>query len=186
MDDEQILNLYFARDEQALVETDRKYGGYCFSLANGILNNQQDAEETVNDTYLKAWNTIPPHHPSVFKLFLAKITRNLAFSRWRQNTAGKRGGGEMQLVLDELADCICAPTRVEEQYSAKELSRAIRSFLDTLPVREQNIFLRRYFFVEESEAIARRYGMKPATVLRTLSRTRAKLKKCLTREGYAV
>ena len=186
MDDEQILDLYFARDEQALVETDRKYGGYCYSLANGILNNQQDAEETVNDTYLKAWNTIPPHRPSVFKLFLAKITRNLAFSRWRQNTAGKRGGGEMQLVLDELADCICAPTRVEEQYSAKELSRAIRSFLDTLPVREQNIFLRRYFFVEESEAIARRYGMKPATVLRTLSRTRAKLKKYLTREGYAV
>lgn len=186
MDDEQILNLYFARDEQALAETHRKYGSYCFRLANGILNNQQDAEETVNDTYLKAWNTIPPHRPSVFKLFLAKIARNLAFSRWRQNTAGKRGGGEMQLVLDELADCICAPTGVEEQYSAKELSRAIRSFLDTLPVREQNIFLRRYFFVEESEAIARRYGMKPATVLRTLSRTRAKLKKYLTREGYTV
>lgn len=186
MDDEQILNLYFARDEQALAETHRKYGSYCFRLANGILNNQQDAEETVNDTYLKAWNTIPPHRPSVFKLFLAKIARNLAFSRWRQNTAGKRGGGEMQLVLDELADCICAPAGVEEQYSAKELSRAIRAFLDTLPVREQNIFLRRYFFVEESEAIARRYGMKPATVLRTLSRTRAKLKKYLTREGYAV
>lgn len=92
----------------------------------------------------------------------------------------------MQLVLDELADCICAPTGVEEQYNAKELSNAIRSFLDTLPVREQNIFLRRYFFVEESGTIARRYGMKPATVLRTLSRTRAKLKKYLTREGYAV
>ena len=89
-------------------------------------------------------------------------------------------------MLDELADCICAPAGVEEQYSAKELSRAIRAFLDTLPIREQNIFLRRYFFVEESEAIARRYSMKPATVLRTLSRTRAKLKKYLTREGYAV
>ena len=126
MDDEQILDLYFARDEQALAETDRKYGGYCYSLANGILNSEQDAEETVSDTYLKAWNTIPPHRPGVFKLFLAKITRNLAFSRWRQNTAGKRGGGEMQLVLDELADCICAPVGVEEQYDAKELSRASR------------------------------------------------------------
>ena len=186
MDDEQILDLYFARDEQALAETDRKYGGYCYSLANGILNSEQDAEETVSDTYLKAWNTIPPHRPGVFKLFLAKITRNLAFSRWRQNTAGKRGGGAMQLVLDELADCICAPVGVEEQYDAKELSRAIRAFLDTLPVREQNIFLRRYFFVEESETIARRYGMKPETVLRTLSRTRTKLKKYLTREGYTV
>ena len=79
MDDEQILDLYFARDEQAVTETDRKYGGYCYSLANGILNSEQDAEETVSDTYLKAWNTIPPHRPSVFKLFLAKITRNLAF-----------------------------------------------------------------------------------------------------------
>ena len=186
MDDEQILDLYFARDEQAVAETDRKYGGYCFSLANGILNSEQDAEETISDTYLKAWNTIPPHRPSVFRLFLAKITRNLAFSRWRQNTAGKRGGGEMQLVLDELAECIAAPVGVEEQISAKELGKTIRAFLDTLPVREQDIFLGRYFFVEESETIARRYGMKPATVLRTLSRTRAKLKKYLTREGYAV
>ena len=186
MDDEQILDLYFTRDEQAVAETDRKYGGYCFSLANGILNSEQDAEETVSDAYLKAWNTIPPHRPSVFRLFLAKITRNLAFSRWRQNTAGKRGGGEMQRVLDELAECIAAPVGVEEQVSAKELGKTIRAFLDTLPVREQDIFLRRYFFVEESGTIARRYGMKPATVLRTLSRTRAKLRKYLTREGYAV
>ena len=186
MDDEQILDLCFARDEQAVAETDRKYVGYCFSLANGILSSKQDAEETVSDTYLKAWNSIPPQRPGVFKLYLAKITRNLAFSRWRQNTAEKRGGGEMQLVLDELADCIVAPEGGEEQVSAQELSRAIRAFLDTLPVREQNIFLRRYFFVEESEAIARRYGIKQATVLRTLSRTRAKLKKYLTQEGYSI
>ena len=186
MDDEQILDLYFARDEQAVAETDRKYGGYCFSLANGILNSEQDAEETVSDTYLKAWNTIPPHRPSVFKLFLAKITRNLAFSRWRQASAEKRGGGEMNLVLEELAECIAAPVGVEEQVNAKELGKTIRVFLDTLPAREQDIFLRRYFFVEESGTIAKRYGMKPATVLRTLSRTRAKLKKYLTREGYAV
>ena len=186
MDDEQILDLYFARDEQALAETDRKYGGYCFTLANGILNSEQDAEETVSDTYWKAWNTIPPHRPSVFKLFLAKITRNLAFSRWRQYSAEKRGGGEMNLVLDELAECIAAPVGVEEQVSAKELGKTIRAFLDTLPVQEQDIFLRRYFFVEESGTIAKRYGMKPATVLRTLSRTRMKLKKYLAREGYAV
>ena len=91
MNDEQILDLYFARDEQALLETDRKYGGYCFTLANSILHNDQDAEETVSDTYLKAWNAIPPKRPGIFKMFLAKITRNLAFTRWRAYSAEKRG-----------------------------------------------------------------------------------------------
>ena len=109
MNDEQILDLYFSRDEQAVAETDRKYGGYCFTLANSILHSDQDAEETVSDTYLRAWNTIPPKRPGIFKMFLAKITRNLAFSRWRSMNAEKRGGGEMTLVLEELDDCIAAP-----------------------------------------------------------------------------
>lgn len=186
MEDEKILDLYFARNEQAVTETDRKYGGYCFALANSILNNSQDAEETVSDTYLKAWNTIPPKRPNIFKMFLAKITRNLAFSRWRCYAAEKRGGGELELVLDELESCLAAPGNVEDRMNAQELAKAIRTFLDTLPQREQNIFLRRYFFAEESAVIARRYGMKPATVLRTLSRTREKLKHYLTQEGYAV
>ena len=170
MNDEQILDLYFARDEQAVAETDRKYGGYCFTLANSILHSDQDAEETVSDTYLRAWNTIPPKRPGIFKMFLAKITRNLAFSRWRSMNAEKRGGGEMTLVLEELDDCIAAPGCVGDGMDAKELAKAIR----------------RYFFVEESGVIAQRYGMKPATVLRTLSRTRQKLKNYLTQEGYTV
>lgn len=186
MEDSTILDLYFARDEQAVAETATKYGAYCFSLANSILPNKQDAEEAVSDTYWKTWNAIPPHRPAVFKLFLAKITRNVSFTRWRNLTADKRGGGEMALVLEELSSCIAAPGGVEDELNRKELAKAIRSFLDTLPAREQDIFLRRYFFVEESEAIARRYGMKTATVLRTLSRTRMKLKKYLTQEGYAV
>lgn len=186
MEDTKIIDLYFARSEQAITETDRKYGDYCFTLANSILGNKQDAEEAVSDTYLKTWNAIPPHRPAVLKLFLAKITRNLSFSRWRMYSAEKRGGGETALVLDELAGCLAAPGSVEDRMNGKELARTIRSFLDTLPKREQDIFLRRYFFVEESEAIARRYGMKPATVLRTLSRTRKKLKYYLTQEGYAV
>ncbi len=186
MDDETILELYFARDERAVAETDRKYGGYCFTLANAILHNQQDAEETVSDTYLKAWNAIPPRKPGILKMFLAKITRNLAFSRWRSCNAQKRGGGEMELVLEELAGCIAAPGSIEDGLNAKELAKTIRCFLNTLPVREQDLFLRRYFFVEETEAIAERYGMKPATVQRTLSRTRMKLKSYLTKEGYAV
>ena len=186
MNDEQILDLYFARDEQAVAETDRKYGGYCFTLANSILHSDQDAEETVSDTYMKAWSAIPPKRPAIFKMFLAKITRNLAFSRWRSLSAEKRGGGETALVLEELSECIAAPGAVEDGVDGKELARTIRAFLSTLPEREQDIFLRRYFFVEESGAIAQRYGMKPATVLRTLSRTRGKLKKYLTQEGYTV
>lgn len=186
MEDEEILDLYFARDERAVAQTDQKYGPYCFSLAKSILNNDQDAEETVSDTYLKVWQTIPPKRPQIFRLFLAKITRNLAFSRWRSFTAAKRGGGEMALVLEELGDCLSAPGSVEDNLNVKELAKAIRAFLNTLPVREQDIFLRRYFYVEESDVIARRYAMKPATVQRTLSRTRAKLKKYLIQEGYAV
>ncbi|MBQ2855398.1 MAG: sigma-70 family RNA polymerase sigma factor [Oscillospiraceae bacterium] len=186
MEDTKILDLYFARDEQAIAETAQKYGGYCFTLANSILPNKQDAEEAVSDTYWKTWNAIPPCRPAVLKLFLAKITRNLSFSRWRQQTAEKRGGGEMALVLDELSECVATPGSVEDRLNGKELAIAIRSFLDTLPKREQDVFLRRYFFVEESETIAKRYGMKQATVLRTLSRTRCKLKQYLSKEGYAV
>ncbi len=186
MEDEAILNLYFARDEQAVTETDRKYGRYCYTLADNILHNPQDAEETVSDTWLQAWRSIPPQRPQVLRMFLAKITRNLAFTRWRSQSAEKRGGGETALVLEELAGCIAGPGRVDDRLNGQELARTIRSFLATLPVREQDIFLRRYFFVEESEVIARRYGMKPATVLRTLSRTRAKLRTYLQKEGYAV
>ena len=186
MEDDQILDLYFARDERALAETDRKYGSYCFSLARNILDNDQDAEETVSDTWWKTWNAIPPRRPGVFRLFLARITRNLAFTRWRKASAGKRGGGEMELVLEELGECIAAPGAVEDRINGKELAGTIRTFLDTLPRRDQDLFLRRYFFVEESEAIAARFGMKPATVRRTLSRIRTKLRKYLIQEGYAV
>ena len=186
MEDEKIIELYFARDEQALAETDKKYGAYCFTLASSILNNREDAEETVSDTYLKTWHAIPPKKPNVLKMFLAKITRNLSFSRWRSLSAEKRGGGAMELVLEELSGCLAAPERVEDSLNARELAKTIRCFLNTLPQREQDIFLRRYFFVEESGAIASRYGMKRATVLRTLSRTREKLRHYLSEEGYGV
>lgn len=186
MNDEEIIALYFARDEQALRRTDEKYGPYCFALANRILNSPPDAEETVSDTYLKAWQSIPPTRPKMLRLFLAKITRNLAFSRWRSETAQKRGGGEMPLVLDELAECIGTGADVGAQLDAKELTRTIAAFLDTQPQREQNVFLRRYFFAEDCREIGRRYAMKPEAVLQSLSRTRKKLKKYLIQEGYAV
>ena len=186
MEDTKIIDLYFARNEQAVTETANKYGAYCFALANSILPDKLDAEEAVSDTYWKTWNAIPPHRPAVLKLFLAKITRNLGFTRWRSINAQKRGGGEIDLVLEELSECVAATGSAEEVLNGKELAKAVRAFLDTIPLREQDIFLRRYFFVEESASIAKRYGMKQATVLRTLSRTRMKLKKYLAKEGYAV
>ena len=184
MEDQEILDLFFARDELAITETDRKYGAYCYSVANRILCSKEDSEETVSDTYLRAWNAIPPQRPAFFKLFLAKIARNLAFTRWRKQTAAKRGGGETELVLEELAGCIPGPERIDDQLNAWELAKTIRSFLDTLPKREQDIFLRRYFYVEDADAIAQCYGMKRTNVNLVLSRTRAKLKSYLMQEGY--
>lgn len=119
MDDKLILDLYFARDEQAITETERKYGSYCYHVANRILDNREDSKETVSDTLLRTWHSIPPHRPDFLKLFLAKITRNLAFSRWRASAAIKRGGGEMELAEkdrleywksgDDLIRRICPP-----------------------------------------------------------------------------
>lgn len=186
MDDDEIIELYFARDERALAQTERKYGPYCFSLANNILASPEDAEETVSDTYLKAWQTIPPKRPGVLRMYLAKITRNLALSRWRGLTARKRGGGELPLVLEELEECVGSGDSVSEDLDAKELTRTIAAFLDTLPQREQNIFLRRYFFTEDAGAIAGRYGLSRDAVNQSLSRTRKKLKAHLTQEGYAL
>ena len=184
MEDVAILELYFARDEAAIAETNRKYGSYCFSVANAILDCREDAEETVSDTLLRTWDAIPPQRPQFLRLFLAKIARNLAFTRWRKNNALRRGGGETELALEELAGCIPGGERADDRLNARELASTIRRFLDTLPEREQDIFLRRYFFLEESAVIAARYGMKPANVLRILSRTRSRLKDYLTREGY--
>lgn len=186
MSDEEIISRFFARDEQALVYTEAKYGPYCFALANSILPFREDAEETVSDTYLKAWQTIPPKKPSVLRIFLAKITRNLAFSRWRDLTAKKRGGGELPLVLEELEECVGAGEGLDAALEAKELTRTIASFLDTLPKRDANIFLRRYFFLEDAAAISVRYGLRRDTVNQSLSRTRKKLKAHLIQEGYVL
>ena len=184
MEDKAILDLYFARDELAITETDRKYGGYCFSVANRILCSNEDSEETVSDTYWQAWNSIPPQRPNFLKLFLAKITRNLALNRLQKQSAAKRGGGEVELVLEELAGCIPGTEQIDDQLNAKELGSTIRLFLDTLPERDQDIFLQRYFFFDDPEIIAARFGLKRTNVNLILSRTRSKLKTYLTQEGY--
>lgn len=186
MNDEEILDLYFARQERAVEETAKKYGDYCRSVAGSILRDAQDVEEVLSETWFRAWSVIPPQRPKVMKLFLAKITRNLSFSLWRKSTAEKRGRGELDLVLEELGNCLASGGSIDDHLNEQELIGQIQSFLNTLSRRDRNIFLRRYFFVEESEQIAKRYGMKTAAVQQGLSRTRKKLKNHLSREGYPV
>lgn len=186
MDDATIIQLYFDRNEKAITATADKYGGYCTSIANNILNNQEDADECVNDMYLKTWNTIPPHRPQMLSTFLGKIVRNLAFNRYKQNTADKRGSGEIALVLDELAECVSGKDDVEQAYEHKELVETINNFLSTLPVEKRNIFVCRYWYTESISDIAARYGMNYAAVSMTLNHLRNKLHNYLVERRYEI
>lgn len=181
-----IIELYWNRNEQAITETDKKYNRYCFSVANNILENNEDSEECVNETWLKSWNAIPPCRPDKLRLFLAKITRNLSLDRFRRKNSVKRGSGQMVLALDELCDCVSDRSDVESRLSSEELAKTVNSFLQALTKRECDIFIRRYFFVEPTDKIANRYLIKESHVLVILSRTRAKLKAWLEDAGYFV
>ncbi len=184
MDDAKIVQLYFDRDEQAIPATARKYGNYCTSIANNILGNQEDAEECVNDTYLNAWNAIPPHKPKMLSTFLGKIVRNLAFNRYKRNNADKRGGGELTAVLDELASCVSGQEDVAKAFEYKELVSAINDFLRTLPSQKRSIFVCRYWYTESISDISTRFGMKTSAVAMMLSRLRNQLHNYLTERGY--
>lgn len=184
MEDSQILALYWEKDPEAISATADKYGAYCSAIAKNILRHAEDVEECVNDTWLHAWNAIPPQRPKVLRMFLAKITRNLSFDRFNARNAEKRGGGEIMLVLDELAECLAGGTNVEAAYEGKELEQCIQCFVRSLSERDGNVFLRRYFFTEPVAVIAERYGLTENHVMVILNRTRKKLKLELMKEGY--
>ena len=184
MDDQSIIELYFARSENAISATSAKYGGYCFSIAYNILYNQEDSEESVNDTYLAAWNTIPPRHPSVLATFLGKITRYISLDRWKKRSAAKRGGGEVPLALEELEGCIYGGEGPEESYVRKELVRCLNRFLGTLPETERNVFVCRYWYLDSIEEIALRFGFSESKTASMLHRIRGKLRKVLEKEGF--
>lgn len=184
MEDSEIIELYFRKEEAAIRETDSKYGPYCFRVADNILHNREDSEECVIDTWLHTWNAIPPRKPDNLKMFLVKITRNLAFNRYQSRSAAKRGGGEITLVLDELAECLACESDIAREYEARELGQSVRRFVRSLPEREGNIFVRRYFFTETTEEIARKFGLIRNNVAVILSRTRKKLKNHLIKEGF--
>lgn len=182
MEDKQIVALYLQRNEQALAETAAKYGKYCFSIANNILENAADTEETVNDAYLGVWAAIPPHRPVMLSTFVGKITRRLAIKRWQMNRAQKRGGGEMELALEELSDCIPSRNTVETAVEAAELSKALNRFVLALPRTERNGFVCRYWYLDSIDAIAQRYNFTQSKVKSMLSRTRKKLYTHLQKE----
>ena len=184
MEDSQLIELFWQKNPDAISETAGQYGAYCFAIAEHILGNPEDSEECVNDTWLRAWNAIPPQRPDVLRLFLAKITRNLAFNRLQARNAEKRGGGEIALVLDELGECLGGGTDAAAEYEAKELAQCVRRFVRALPGRERDVLVRRYFFAEPAAEIARRYGLTDNHVMVILSRTRKKLRAYLLKEGY--
>lgn len=184
MDDQSIVELYWSRSENAISETDVKYGRYLNSISYNILVNHEDAQECVNDTYHNAWNTMPPDRPSVLSTFLGKITRRLSIDRWRRLNAEKRGGGELTLALDELENCVSGYGNVENEIERRELAKLFNSFLDTLPVTERRVFLCRYWYMDSIQSIAVQFGFSQSKVASMLHRTRAKLRTVLEKEGY--
>lgn len=184
MDDQKIVDLYWQRSEKAIEETDSKYGGYCFSIAYNVLANKEDAEESVSDTYMAAWNELPPHRPSILAAFLGKITRNISISRWRSRSAYKRGGGEIVLALEELEECVADSQNVEENYIRREAAAVFNRFLDALPDAERRIFLRRYWCLDPIADIAANFGFSQSKVTSILYRTRVKLRVQLEKEGF--
>lgn len=181
--DGEIVELYWRRDEEAICQTDIKYGGYCRSISNNILNDPGESEECVNDTYLRAWNSMPTERPRHLPAFLGKIVRNLSISRLRQKNAHKRGGGEYRLCLEELRDCAAKGQEPEKELELKELREHIDKFLANLKETERNIFVSRYWYMASVDEIARRANFSYSKTASMLHRTRLKLGLYLRKEG---
>lgn len=186
MDDQQIIELYWKRSEDAIAQTRKKYGKLCSHVAYNILGNRQDSEECVNDTYLKAWNAIPPSRPQKLSAFLCRITRNQALKRYESNSAEKRGGGQVPLALEELAGCIPDPDSVTAVTEQRELTRQLNAFLAELSAETRKMFLRRYWAMEPVREIAKAMGISESKVKVTLHRTRKRLKIHLEQEGIVL
>ncbi len=184
MEDSKIIDLYWQRDEGAIPATAAKYGGYCAAIAGNILDSREDTEECLNDTWLRAWNAMPPQRPRGLAVFLGRITRNLAFNRRREQQAQRRGGGQLPQVLEELQECLAAPDTVERLVDARELAGAINGFLAGLSRKKRQVFVLRYFYTEPVAAIAQKTGMRPTAVTSALSRMRSDLKCYLKERGF--
>ena len=184
MDDKRIVELYFARDEQALTETRQKYSRYLHRVAHNVLQNAQDAEECVNDTYLRAWNAIPPHRPSRLSVFLGKITRRLALDRYAALTADKRGGGTQAAILEEWRDAL--PDGDGDPADDIAVRDALNRFLRQLPADTRRVFIRRYWYGDTITAIATAQHSTESRIKMMLSRMRGELKTFLEKEGIVL
>lgn len=185
MEDVEILELYLQRDEQAITQTDQKYGRYCHYIAYQILMDDLSAEEVVNDTYLRVWNSVPPQYPNPLKPYVGTLSRRLSLDRVDYQNAQKRGGGQLPAVLDELSECV-GGTEIADPDQTIALKEALNNFLGSLPRKNRNIFLRRYWYTGTVAEITREYAMKESTVAMLLMRTRKKLRAHLEKEGIAL
>ena len=186
MEDHEIIQLYWDRDEAAIRETGRKYGGYLTKIVRNILDNGEDARESVNDTYYAAWNSIPPHRPDLLSAYLSKLARRIAIDRFRKLTRIKRGGGEYALSLTELDEFCSAGNTTEIAADARMLGQTINAFLWTLEPQARTAFIGRYFYCDPLNEVARYCGMSQSKAKSMLYRTRQKLRTYLEKEGFIV
>ena len=186
MDDIQIIDMFFERNERAIEETDSKYGRLCFSVANRILDQKEDSEECVNDTYLAAWNSMPTNRPNVLSTYLSKITRQITIDLFRKKNRLKRYASEYAISLDELGDSFSDSTTPEQELDTKLLIEAINRFLRSLSAEQRTIFIGRYYYMDSIRDISSYYGMTEAKIKMSLHRTRIRLKQYLNKEGFEV
>lgn len=182
MDDNQIVNLYFSRMEQAIKETKNKYSSFCRKIAFNILSNIEDTDECENDTYLKMWNSIPPNRPASLKAYIGKITRNIAIDLWKKNHTQKRNTG-IEILFSELEDVISSTSQIENEYEIAELTSAINKWLSTLSKQEQSLFILRYWQGESVKNIAKQWNTSPGKLSSKLFKLRKSLKSALEKEG---
>ena len=185
MDDSKIIELFYERSEQAIVALSKKYGSTCHKIAVNILKNDSDAEECVNDTYLGAWNTIPPQNPESLLAYICRIVRNVSVKRYHQNTAKKRNS-YYDVALDELEGCLPAANTVQDEINANELAVLLDGFLDGLDKTNRVMFVRRYWFSDSVSDIAAMFKMNNHAVAVRLSRTREKLRQYLIKKGVTI
>lgn len=186
MDDRSIVDLFFERSEEAIVQSRSKYHGYCYSIAFSVLGSKEDAEECVNDTYMRAWASIPPDRPDRLDAFLGRITRNLAFDRYRKSRAQRRIRSSVTVALSELDECIPDGSYESDMTDTLALTDALNGFLHLLAEDDMKIFVRRYWFGLSVADIAKERGMGQGNVKIRLHRIRLELKKYLEREGIFI
>lgn len=185
--DSEIIHMFISRDENAVACISNKFSDYCFVIANNILSDRESAKECLNDTWLAVWQSIPPQSPRCLRAFLGKITRNIALNRYNERQCSKRGAGETALVLDELIECVSdGSIDPEKRLLDSEAVELLNSFLRSLPEKERDIFIQRYFYFYSTSEIAKYHGMRENYLRTVLSRTRAKLKKYFEERNYCI